>query len=117
MKGHVRVGEKQNKEEKNRTKDTSSGFLLFHRHSPYELGVESTPSLTFPSLPWAFRHSVLMNYFCQPVSAAILQHVAVQEDQLALRSVEPVVIRIGDGDGPLKAWCDRQNRKETFGIR
>lgn len=42
-------------------RDSSSGFLRFHRHSPYELCVERTPSLTFPSLPWTFHHSVLMN--------------------------------------------------------
>lgn len=77
--------------------------------SPDELSVESTPPLSFSSLPWPFNHPVLMNQVCQPVSTAITQHIAVQEDQLALWSVEPVVVGICNGYSPLKSWLDSEN--------
>lgn len=72
--------------------------------SPYELRVERAPSLALSSLAWPFHHPVLMNQVCQPVSTAVTQHVAVQEDQLAFWAVEPVVVGVCDGDCPLKSW-------------
>lgn len=84
--------------------------------SPDELCVESTPSLAFSSLPWPFHHPVLMNQLCQPVSTAITQHITVQEDQLALRPVEPVVVGICNGYGPLKSWWDSETTERTTSV-
>lgn len=84
--------------------------------SPDELCVESTPSLAFSSLPWPFHHPILMNQVCQPVSTAITQHITVQEDQLALRPVEPVVVGICNGYSTLKSWWDSENTERITSV-
>lgn len=81
--------------------------------SPDELCVERAPSLALSSLPRSLHHPVLMNHVCQPVPAAVTQHVAIQEDQLALRPVEPVVVGICDGHGPLES-CGDGRKKHTL---
>ncbi len=82
--------------------------------SPDELCVESTPALALSSLPWPFQHPVLMNQICQPISTAVTQHIAVQEDQLALWPIEPVVVGICNRYGPLKSWEDRETQRGNF---
>lgn len=75
--------------------------------------MERAPPLAFSSLPWPFHYPVLMNQICQPVSTAVTQHVTVQEHQLTLWPIKPVVVGICNGYGPLKSWWDSENTKKT----
>lgn len=72
--------------------------------APDELGVQGAPSLALASLTRSLLDSVLVNQVGQPVAAAIPQHVAVEEDQLALWPVEPVVVGVRYGHSSLEPW-------------
>lgn len=65
--------------------------------------MESAPSLAFPCLSWPVYHTVLLDHVGQPVPTAIPHDIAVQEHQLALWAVEPVVVGVCDGNTPLES--------------
>lgn len=78
---------------------------------PDKFSVKGAPPLSFGWCSWTFKHTAPPDLIRQPVSTAIAHNKFIQEHQLALWSIKPVVVGICNSNCPLETWEEQQKQK------